>query len=118
MARAGRKHECGSTINSNPVTRKRETSMSSKTKRNESIGSQATSTTTAGTQDALARNSARGEEIKLRAYEIYLECGEQPGLELDDLLQAERELESGALSRRPPAPENKPRRPRTATQRG
>jgi hypothetical protein len=73
--------------------------MSSKTKRNESIGSQATSNTTAGTQDALARNSAREEEIKLRAYEIYLERGEQPGRELDDWLQAERELEGGALSR-------------------
>src|SRR6266404_4707785 len=92
------KHECASTINSNPITRKRETSMSSKTKRNESVGSQATSTTTAGTQDALARNSAREEEIKLRAYEIYLERGEQPGRELDDWLQAERELEGGALS--------------------
>src|SRR6266436_1872929 len=101
MARTGRKHECASTINSNPITRKRETSMSSKTKRNESIGSQATSTTTAETQDALARNSAREEEIKLRAYEIYLERGEQPGRELDDWLQAERELEleGGALSR-------------------
>src|SRR6266481_10164263 len=99
MARAGRKHECASTSNSKPITRKRETSMSSKTKRNESIGSQATSTTTAGTQDALARNSAREEEIKLRAYEIYLERGEQPGRELDDWLQAERELEGGALSR-------------------
>ena len=73
--------------------------MSSKTKRNESIGSQATSTTTAGTQEALARNSAREEEIKLRAYEIYLERGEQPGRELDDWLQAERELEGRALSR-------------------
>src|SRR6266481_7728210 len=38
MARAGRKHECASTSNSKPITRKRETSMSSKTKRNESIG--------------------------------------------------------------------------------
>jgi len=47
----------------------------------------------------LERNSAREEEIKLRAYEIYLERGEQPGRELDDWLQAERELEGGALSR-------------------
>jgi hypothetical protein len=29
-----------------------------------------------------------------RAYEIYLERGEQPGRELDDWLQAERELEA------------------------
>jgi hypothetical protein len=47
----------------------------------------------------LARNSAREEEIKLRAYEIYLERGEQPGRELDDWLQAERELERGVLGR-------------------
>ena len=38
-------------------------------------------------------NSARHEEIRRRAYEIYRECGEQPGRELDDWLQAERELE-------------------------
>src|SRR5258706_13897095 len=73
MARAGRDHECASTINSNPITRKRETSMSSKTKRNESIGPQATSTTTVGTQETLERNSSRDEEGKLRAYQIYLE---------------------------------------------
>ena len=39
------------------------------------------------------------EQIRLRAYEIYLERGEQPGRELDDWLQAERELESEPLSR-------------------
>jgi hypothetical protein len=32
------------------------------------------------------------EEIRLRAYEIYLERGAQAGLELEDWLQAEREL--------------------------
>src|SRR5260370_652587 len=116
MARAGGKHECASTIKSNPITRKRETSMSSKTKRNESIGSQATSTTTTGTQEAFARNSAREDEIKLRAYEIYLERGEQPGRELDDWLQAERELEGGALSRAQASYESTPRRPRKSTE--
>jgi hypothetical protein len=40
-------------------------------------------------------NSAFDEEIRLRAYEIYLERGEHPGRELDDWLQAERELERG-----------------------
>jgi hypothetical protein len=39
------------------------------------------------------------EEIRLRAYEIYLECGGLPGKELDDWLQAERELERLALPR-------------------
>jgi Protein of unknown function (DUF2934) len=32
------------------------------------------------------------EEIRTRAYEIYLERGSQPGSELDDWLQAERDL--------------------------
>ena len=36
----------------------------------------------------------REEEIRRRAYEIYLEGGEQPGRELEDWLQAEREFES------------------------
>ena len=34
------------------------------------------------------------EEIRQRAYEIYLDRGTAPGLELDDWLQAERELRS------------------------
>jgi hypothetical protein len=34
---------------------------------------------------------AREEEIRRHAYEIYLACGEQPGRELDDWLQAELE---------------------------
>ena len=36
------------------------------------------------------------EEIRLRAYEIYLERGGLPGNELDDWLQAERELQRAA----------------------
>jgi hypothetical protein len=32
-------------------------------------------------------------EIRYRAYEIYLERGEQPGCDLDDWFQAERELQ-------------------------
>jgi hypothetical protein len=43
-------------------------------------------------------NSSRDDEIRRRAYEIYLEGGEQPGTELDDWLQAESELERGVLS--------------------
>jgi hypothetical protein len=34
----------------------------------------------------------RLEDIRRRAYEIYLERGAEPGLELEDCLQAEREL--------------------------
>jgi hypothetical protein len=37
------------------------------------------------------------DEIRRRAYEIYLERGEQQGCELDDWLKAERELESAVL---------------------
>jgi hypothetical protein len=37
------------------------------------------------------------EEIRRRAYEIYLERGDRPGDELDDWLRAERELQKVAL---------------------
>ena len=40
-------------------------------------------------------NTARDEDIRRHAYEIYLERGEEPGRELDDWLHAERELEGG-----------------------
>jgi hypothetical protein len=36
--------------------------------------------------------SSREQEIRNRAYEIYLQRGRQPGYELEDWLQAEREL--------------------------
>ena len=39
-------------------------------------------------------DQTREQEIRNRAYEIYLERGEQPGSEVDDWLQAERELTS------------------------
>ena len=73
-------------------------SMSSKPKRNGSAEPQATSTQ-AETGEASVGNAPRDEDIRRRAYEIYLERGEQPGRELDNWLQAERELEGGALSR-------------------
>ena len=43
-------------------------------------------------------NPAREEEIKRRAYEIYLERGEEPGRDLEDWLQAERELASHGIT--------------------
>jgi len=70
--------------------------MTTNPKRNRSTGPQATTTQTAEPQ-APAANTARDEDIRRRAYEIYLERGEQPGRELDDWLQAERELEGGVL---------------------
>ncbi len=41
---------------------------------------------------------AREEEIKRRAYEIYLERGEEPGRDLEDWLQAEGELTSHEIT--------------------
>ena len=70
--------------------------MSTKLKRNRSTEFQATSTR-AETEEGAVGNSARDEEIRRRAYEIYLEGGEQSDTELDDWLQAERELEQGVL---------------------
>ena len=49
------------------------------------------------TTSAEIGNSAPQEEIRRRAYELYLERGEQPGCDLDDWLQAERELQRGEL---------------------
>jgi hypothetical protein len=39
-----------------------------------------------------AVNAAREQEIRRRAYKIYLERGEEPGRDLEDWLQAEREF--------------------------
>lgn len=36
--------------------------------------------------------SSLEQEIQTRAYELYVQRGEQPGFELEDWLQAEREL--------------------------
>jgi len=72
--------------------------MSLKPKRNESAEPQATSTPVEMPGPSVG-NSTRDEEIRRRAYEIYLERGERPGHELDDWLQAELELEHGVLRR-------------------
>ena len=72
--------------------------MSSKPKGNGSTKSQAISVQVAA-EEASAGNSPRDEEIRRRAYEIYLERGEQPGGELEDWLQAEREFPRRVLSR-------------------
>jgi hypothetical protein len=72
--------------------------MSSKPKGNGSTKPRAISVQVTP-EEASAGNSGRDEEIRRRAYEIYLERGEQPGGELDDWLQAERELARPVLSR-------------------
>ncbi len=47
--------------------------------------------------DTSANRAPSGEEIRLRAYEIYLEQNGLSGDELDDWLRAERELQKVAL---------------------
>jgi hypothetical protein len=73
-------------------------SRSSKSKSNEIKEPQATSIQPE-TRAVSVGNSAIKEEIRRRAYRIYLERGGQPGRELDDWLQAERELTDGVRSR-------------------
>ena len=65
--------------------------MSSKSKEHQNVKSQATPQ---GEEvKTSAADSPRLEEIRIRAYEIYMERGGQPGHELEDWLQAERDLE-------------------------
>jgi DUF2934 family protein len=71
--------------------------MSSKRKGNGGTGPRATSAQAAETGEASVGNAAPDEDIRRRAYEIYLERGGQLGREQDDWLQAERELERGVL---------------------
>jgi hypothetical protein len=70
--------------------------MSSKPTINESADAEVSF---AGVGELPPENLARDEEIRRRAYDIYLERGQQAGGELDDWLQAERELEGAALWR-------------------
>ena len=66
--------------------------MSSKPQRSASKENEATSTPAAAFEFQ-AENLTRDEEIRRRAYDIYLDRGEQPDHELDDWLEAEHELE-------------------------
>jgi hypothetical protein len=59
----------------------------------EVIGStEATQPETGVEEREVLLRSTRDEEIGNRAYEIYLQRGGQPGYELEDWLQAEREF--------------------------
>ena len=69
--------------------------MRTSSKPNRKRISEIQATTQVETGEVSVVNSTRHEEIRRRAYEIYLERGEQPGRELDDWLQAERELKRG-----------------------
>jgi hypothetical protein len=48
-------------------------------------------------ENAAANHEPNHDEIRRRAYEIYLEGGSLPGRELGDWLRAERELRKVAL---------------------
>jgi hypothetical protein len=72
--------------------------MLSKSKEHQNVESQATSAPQGESVKTSAADSQRLEEIRIRAYEIYMERGWQPGHDLDDWLQAERELEPKAQS--------------------
>jgi hypothetical protein len=67
-------------------------------KRNESLEVHA-SPTQSHAEDTSANHTPSREEIRLRAYEIYLERGGSPGNELDDWLQAEGELHPAATAK-------------------
>ena len=49
------------------------------------------------TEEVSVCHTPTHEQIRLRAYQIYLERGARPGQELDDWLRAERELQKVAL---------------------
>jgi len=70
--------------------------LQDKGKRNETLEVRA-SPTQLHAVNTSANHTPSREEIRLRAYEIYLERGGVPGNELDDWLQAEGELERAAL---------------------
>jgi hypothetical protein len=70
--------------------------MSLQTKEHRNSKPIANSPTQAESAETSAADSPRLEEIRIRAYEIYIERGGQPGHDVDDWLQAERELEPKA----------------------
>jgi len=49
------------------------------------------------TEEGSVSHGPTQDQIRLRAYQIYLERGAHPGQELDDWLRAERELQKVAL---------------------
>ena len=70
--------------------------MTTKSKRNETLELHARPAQPQA-EDAAANHEPNPDEIRRRAYEIYLESGGLPGRELDDWLRAERELRKVAL---------------------
>jgi len=70
--------------------------MTSKGKGNRNVEVQA-SPIQSRPEETSVKNAKNHDEIRRRAYEIYLERGGLPGQELEDWLQAEREFESAVL---------------------
>ena len=70
--------------------------MASESKSNGNLELRATSVQRQ-VDETSARYAPSEEEIRRRAYEIYLERGDLPGDEIDDWLRAERELQKVAL---------------------
>ena len=50
-------------------------------------------------EEASVSHGPTHDQIRLRAYQLYLERGAHPGQELDDWLRAEREFQKVALTR-------------------
>jgi hypothetical protein len=71
--------------------------MTSKSKRNDTLESHADPIQPH--PENSANQAPNHDQIRLRAYEIYLEGGSVPGRDLDDWLKAERELRKVALFR-------------------
>ena len=69
--------------------------MASKNKRNGNLGLRASVQREA--EEISVGSPPSDEEIRRRAYEIYLERGDLPGDEIEDWLRAERELQKVAL---------------------
>jgi hypothetical protein len=86
-------------IESNSTTKGEDSAMTSKGKRNETLKHVA-SPVQPHAEDTSANAAPSQEEIRRRAYEIYLERNGLPGDELDDCLRAERELQKVALFKR------------------
>ena len=48
-------------------------------------------------QEGAAQNLERDQKIRSRAYECYLERGQEAGHDLEDWLQPEREIDAGSV---------------------
>jgi hypothetical protein len=75
----------------------KETNMSSKPKASGRVEAEQPSQEVVGEERSVI-NSERAQEIRRRAYELYLERGEEPGHDLEDWLQAEREVASHEIT--------------------